>query len=136
VFAFEKQPASVRRLPGSCKLTASLEVVSWVVFFAIFAVLFLGPPGGPLLLGKTLDTVRSALPGRSWIAVCKVLFSFAGSLMVPPLATKMILFMTFSRSVLVSAAGLGLLGWRLRSRLHGFLFALRQQLAALQTLKL
>jgi hypothetical protein len=68
--------------------------------------------------------------------VCKVLFSFAGSLIVPPLAAKMTLFMTFSRSVVVSAAGLGLLGWRLRSRLHGFLFALRQQLAALQTLKL
>jgi hypothetical protein len=65
-----------------------------------------------------------------------VLFSFAGSLIVPPLAAKVILFMTFFRSVVVSAAGLGLLGWRLRSRLRGFLFALCQQLAALQTLKL
>jgi hypothetical protein len=81
-------------------------------------------------------TVRSALPGRSWIAVCKVLFSFAGSLFVPPLAAKMILFVTFSPSVVVSLAGLGLLGWRLRSRSHDFLFALCQQLAALQTLKL
>ena len=68
--------------------------------------------------------------------MCKMLFYFAGTLFVPPLAAKMILFMTFSRSVVVSAAGLGLLGWRLRSRLHGFLFVFRQQLAALQTLKL
>jgi hypothetical protein len=81
-------------------------------------------------------TVRSALPGRRWIAVCKMLFYFAGTLFVPPLAAKTILFVTFSRSVVVSLAGLGLLWWRLRSRLHGFLFALCQQLAALQTLKL
>jgi hypothetical protein len=44
--------------------------------------------------------------------------------------------MTFSRSVVVSAAKLGLLGWRLQSRLHGFLLALWQQLATLQTLQL
>ena len=96
-----------------------------------------GPDVGfPCFVLPQVAEVRSALPGRSWIAVCKVLFSFAGSLIVPPLAAKMILFMTFSRSVVVSATGLGLLGGTLRSRSHGFLFVFRQQLAALQTLKL
>jgi hypothetical protein len=75
-------------------------------------------------------------PGEVGSLCAKGFFFFAGSLIVPPLAAKMILFMTFSRSVVVSAAGLGLPGWRLRSRLRGFLFALCQQLAALQTHKL
>ncbi len=75
-------------------------------------------------------------PGEVGSMCAKCSFSFAGSLFVPQLAAKMILFVTFSRSVVVSLAGLGLLGWRLRSRSHGFSFALCQQLAALQTHKL
>jgi hypothetical protein len=63
VFACEKQLASVQqRLSESCKHTASLQVVSSVFFFVFFAVLILGPPGGPLLLGKTLDTYSSKCP--------------------------------------------------------------------------
>jgi hypothetical protein len=70
-FACEKQPASVRqRLPGSCKFIASLQVVCWVVFFSVFAVLILGPAGGPLLLGKTLDTYSSACPAREKLDRC------------------------------------------------------------------
>jgi hypothetical protein len=82
-------------------------------------------------------TVRSALPGRSWIAVCKVLFFLCWQFVCPAACSEDDSVCDFfSRSVVVSSAGLGLLGWRLRSRLHGFLVALCQQLAALQTLKL
>jgi hypothetical protein len=59
-----------QHLPESCKLTAFLEVVSWVVFFATFAVLILGPPGGPLLLCKTLDTYSSECPAREKLDRC------------------------------------------------------------------
>jgi hypothetical protein len=71
VFACEKQLLSVRqRLPESCKFTASLQVVSSVVFFAVFAVLILGPPGGPLLLGKTLDTYSSECSAQEKLDRC------------------------------------------------------------------